>query len=772
MASPSSEPKGVYPLPSGNFSVQKQAAPKSRDQKRYGTYTTREEAVDVARFVDAELKAGRVPILPDALLSPRPAVQFSGVYEAWVADMIATKVRLETSSFRQATKALERHVLPSLGPLDVPSITWRLLQQLATDIRSGVPADAKHGRKARRPITTGSSRHIMCNVRKILEFYLREYTNGSDQTVQALIYAVSNLDYRRSGRNGGDDRQRPDPAKPNFRPRTPTELFEIGEHLRSCNRFPFFAASMLGLRVSEAYGVAIGSMDFENRTVLIWEQGGDVTVGTDGVRRHRRQWTKTETSTRELPMPELFADFAKKYIAHFHGPAQLEPGGPDYRPETPVAVGRSGQPIKCGAEVFRQDLARAIALVDGETVETRYGYSEIHAEEAKFLPQGIRKSFNSWCLSNVVHGERRSVPMRALLAFMGHKNSSEARASDDFASRVNAQHYQFPFPDELRVIANAVSRAYEARYPTGIPVLGSLSLELELLVTVGYGDICAELGISVPELQSRLREKEIRPLAGFNSNEGHRYRPSVIEALRPEVDADHDTTMSLAQAVAATGRHPQALLQFVSSGRLRATRRHDTWFFHPEDLAVVDSLPEQGWVPTDRLLVTIREAAKKMKVSMEDVEDLVVSGALAASTDEVGRVWVSHEDVRAFRISLRSDGEEFVTIDNAAEILGISREGVRSLLNKGRSHLIAKSQSGRTMIDVKSIEAELVRRAPAPAGSRTVVDVAKELGVNYTTVRRRLDRLGLPVVSVGRCIYVPRESFAALAGSPQLVDNS
>jgi integrase len=431
------------------------------------------------------------------------------------------------------------------------------------------------------------------------------------------------------------------------------DVARLAAHLHAVHQTTLWLTAVLGLRISETYGIRVSDAIDEGPgrpgLVRVHAQGGRTfTVrNEDGSRgtAHHVEHGKTEDSARVLVAPPALMDLLRTVIAVFHTDSD---GNVNARARLVPGLSRADE---AGQAAFRHALRAA-----GEAEQVAVGTDE--EEPITVAPHQLRGSLITqltWSEGLSPEGRRR---------FSGHA------AGDD----VHARHYIADDP-ELRPMKAAAA-------------------QLEQLIAAQVPD---GLTVPTPVRCTTGNQRALAPYAGRIDDgliEAGWLTPSDDDG-EPMLDADQVAALlDIAPVVARRWMKDGRLPSEVSAPRARGAQRKAR-LCDVEQLRL--ELHER---------ITITSLAEETGRTYHQVYAAVTAHGANTDTD-AGLSDETAELVRAHFAHLDAIDAAAVTLDVAAEQIGCSVDVIRGLIQRGTLVDHQRLPNGRRTVTRASVESYL-----------------------------------------------------------------
>ncbi|OIQ76240.1 phage integrase family protein [mine drainage metagenome] len=507
---------------------------------------------------------------------------------------------------------------------------------------------------------------------------------------------------------------KPIPSRRKRRPAAPPSLVTLAmvrrvcRHLHPTAQVVLWCLRLLGLRISELYGVKLSDLlVVDGRQYMrVYRQGGRVTLQRDRVGAlsavEVKERTKTEQSKRVIPLPHALSDLLESYIAMYHTDPATGVRDPDAR----LIVGLRHDDTS-GQGGLRSSLVAALAQ---EGVETG---DELRRVLAYFHPHDLRAGL-------ITDLTRAGVDKRVREMYTGHWNPKDAHegydrgasdtelltiaeATDELISASTDLH-DLRVPTAKRESFGTTTRLAQVKEtirgslrecgwydPTGERTTTGTDDDVTPLTAPEVGQ---RLGVSPQRARLLMREGTID---AFQVPWGAR---SVWVATPSAVDAYLDARSGTRLNEVAPGlglAYHQALDLAKTLDVLPADReRGETIFLSPDAVSALHSeMQRRRSVLTD--VMNLPSAAKQLGLPIGQVERMVRNNTLqrAPSPTGVRRRYVTRESVEAVAATM-------VTATHDGDTHAVPLKTVQAALDLTRyelSDLIRTGQLAATSVD-------------------------------------------------------------------------
>lgn len=485
---------------------------------------------------------------------------------------------------------------------------------------------------------------------------------------------------------------RPNKAKP--RGFTFTESARVASYLHVHHATVFWIQRLLGLRVSEVFGIRVGDLSTQGQWGLLHahRQAGkrfvlrDRKTGAD-LPVTEKDATKTRSGDRLIVIPRPLLELIRVYIEAFH----VDPSTGVIDPDARLIVGLRNDRV-AGSGAYQTALSHAL-----RTCGLSYEDLGFHASS-----HHLRKTLSTDVafLTNVSEKVRSEI--------LGHKIQAH-----DGGAAVTASAYTMSAPalaplvdaakEVERILVSELSSLFVpsahtplysrdhrmssepwASQAANVLVQAGLVVPSDELVTVAQA--ASILGLPRERVAALVRTGEIRPAhTPTESAKGVRYLLNVrdVEAFQEK----RESTLTVNEAAAEAGVLAWTIYRHIYAGRLAATQVGRSWQIQrcvfeaaKETLIVSAALHARS--------MTLVEAAEKLRVGYAGARSLVKRGELVRDLEAPGNVvYVTRESVDslAARHSLKNPREvaETLTLPEAMRALGMNRAELLALVDSG-----------------------------------------------------------------------------------------
>lgn len=212
---------------------------------------------------------------------------------------------------------------------------------------------------------------------------------------------------------------------------------------------------------------------------------------------------------------------------------------------------------------------------------------------------------------------------------------------------------------------------------------------------------------------------------------------------------DYISTLELARHLGVT---QATVINRIKKGAIKAVRIGRSYAI-PRSYIAQEGSPHPVHRPEDTEYISIMEAARLLGITRMAVYNRIRKGQLAAR--RVGRHFVIARDAVVAREEAATG--PYLSLPAYAKQTGISRVAVWKQVKEGR--LPAKRIGGRHFICVETTTLETAARSPrALHGYRSVREVARELGISRIAVFKRIQKGQLKAVKVGQAYLIPKDT--------------
>lgn len=258
--------------------------------------------------------------------------------------------------------------------------------------------------------------------------------------------------------------------KPNVEEERPLELAECKQafsHLHIHHQLAGWLGRLLGLRISEAFGLHLSDITEQNgvMVVSVRRQGGKSFLAEDPnsgeeVRVSTKSMTKTAAGRRDLVVTEPLAELIRSYIKAFHGEVGTGQTGEDSRLIVPLRADS-----KAGQGSYRTALKRALQ-------EEGLDFASVGFHASSHF---LRKSLST----DLAFGNAFNEVVRSL--YMGHRPKAHDGGADVTMNRYTLRPNMFA---EYRKVAEFMAAKVATDIgqliaPTSLVALSSPSLRLD-----------------------------------------------------------------------------------------------------------------------------------------------------------------------------------------------------------------------------------------------------------------------------------------------------
>ena len=462
------------------------------------------------------------------------------------------------------------------------------------------------------------------------------------------------------------------PNKEDPRPFTLRECAAAAEHLIIHYQVVMWIQRIMGLRVSEVYGIRIGSIiDLGTRgAITLVEQGGRsflVRDENDKIQRvNGKGEMKTKSSRRIVVAPEQVMALIRIYIRAFH----MDPDTNEIDPNARLIVGLR-DPGKSGGSSYYAALKRSFAITGLSFNDVGFRAGTHHLRKSMSTDVDMLTDISQWLHSSM----------------LGH-----APKGHDGGADITRKVYVLKSDRVLEPLVKAAE-------------------EIEQMIE---SERCVLL---VPTTR--------RP----QYSKGHYLRQKRWSEHADHVLAEagatipRDDKLSPAEAAARLGVPVATLMGWVRDGRIPSERVLAPRSGEPQYL--IDPVVLEEHIEMQRSRVTVREAAEELGTFVWPIYRAIDAGRLP-STREGSRIYILRSDLADARSDLLGNAAlhaRSMSTFEAARVLGVSAASIRALRRRGTLETDPEGLPNSPFLTRASVAAELERRKPGK--TRREFDMSK-----------------------------------------------
>lgn len=445
-------------------------------------------------------------------------------------------------------------------------------------------------------------------------------------------------------------RPRPRAHKPLYL--TLTDTVKMASQVRAEFRIGIYLQRLCGLRIGELFGLQIQDVDLDNRILVLWKQGGRVSLRAD--ENGMVDELKGRKEFRHVGIPQVLVEPIREHIrAHL----------PDARPTT-----------------------RLIPSVLGSMAYAAYGSSIPRAAEQLGIKDPHGRNFRShWLRAAMLTDLHRSgVNPRDISAIGGHSTSDPAAGSP-----ITFGYYIIDVGD-VRVQLE-VAAVIDARVSDELG--GDIRVVDRGEEWVSIAQAAQELGVGVPAVRHQVQEGHL--VAETTRDPGHNVRRTWV--LRASLDsrlAVLNDRVSLSAASTALGISRTTLTSVLEHLRITPIQAQEgsakKWLSETDISRVRQTLDREATFRTRN--VALGEAAAELGMTHDGVRRDLTVGRLQRPRHVPARlradaVWITRKSVCAhpnYATATTRRPADHLTVSEVAHRARVSEATVRRWLRDGR----------------------------------------------------------------------------------------
>lgn len=422
---------------------------------------------------------------------------------------------------------------------------------------------------------------------------------------------------------------------------------DVARQLHVIHQFVLWLLRVAGLRISEAYGLTVGSFvdDGDWGYLLVEAQGGRrFTIRDDDeqtISVTRKVTTKTSAGYRLIALPGALTALIRLVIEAFH--SDPETGEIDMAARLVPAIRSAGG----GADGFRSALRRASGIDRDDSEDI----------EAWFIPHDLRKGYSTdlaWTPEVAELVKRRAMGHRAGSDVFTSIYTLDARLKDAMRPAAATIDSEITGTISTLIVPTAVKPSYGTNgdvdrqaYASGVLTEAGWEVDLDAEGWIGIDEAAAILGLT-PQATRRLMTSEIPATKKTRGNRPATWMVSLdaVTAWRERHEGEHRI-----DAIAErTGRSYHDVHRTIRRLGIKPAFDDHSRTVHLDDDQAAQLVLE--YQRLDRLAeraVPVATAAKLLRTSHSTVGYWLKTGRLVADpeTDAARRTYVTNASINA-----------------------------------------------------------------------------------------------------------------------------
>ena len=505
------------------------------------------------------------------------------------------------------------------------------------------------------------------------------------------------------------------------RPFTFKECELVASHLHIHHQMVMWIQRILGLRVSEVYGINVEDIiDLGTRGAITLEKQGGKAFWVRGaddqiIKVNAKTAMKTSSSRRIMVAPTQLMEMMRVYLRAFH----MDPDTAEVNPKARFIVGLR-DPQSSGSAAYGGALKNAYESAGLGFKDVGFRASTHHLRKSMATDVDMLTDISKWLHSLMLghapkgHDGGADITRRVYILKSERVVEPLVKAAEELERIIDDSGCSLLTPSRMKPQYSRDHYLREERWQAHVEEVlaeSGLSHPGEVMLTIA--EAASRLGVTRRKLSELVRENKItatkvdQPLS---SEPRYLIDPQIVEA---ELERSR-SRISITEAAEELGTLVWPIYRAVKSGRLESTREGKRIYV---ERAALEEMREEllGSAALQERSMSSFEAAKVLKVGSGTIRNLRKRGVLETDPESPrNSACVTRTSVEAelARLKPRRSQREFdltkmVTLQEAKALTGLAHNALMKLANDG---VAIRRQDRKVYVDRVSLETWLEAR--------------------------------------------------------------